>query len=83
MKKKLKDVTIDKLYEYCEKKETCDDCPFGYFQYCKLNTPWMPYEGILEQEIEIEIPEEEFGNSEQLEEENGKEKNQRHNNRRN
>lgn len=53
MKKKLKDVTIAKLYEYCEKKETCDDCPFGYFQFCKLNTPCMLEEEVLEQEIEI------------------------------
>lgn len=54
MKKKVEDLTVGKVYEYCKEKESCDDCPFRtFFYYCTLNSPYNLEEETLEQEIEI------------------------------
>ena len=66
MKKKIKDLTVSQLYEYCKDKESCDDCPCRRIWYCTMDTPYILEEEALEQEIEI--PDELFGISEQLEE---------------
>lgn len=55
MKKKIKDLTIAELYEYCKEKASCRTCPFTYFhfRFCELNTPCYFEEETLEQEVEI------------------------------
>ena len=65
MKRKVKDLTVAKLYEYCKKKESCDACLFEYFCVFRVNTPYTLEEEALEQEIEIS--DEPVGNSDQLE----------------
>lgn len=57
MRKKVEDLTIGELYEYCKEKDSTN-CPFyqpeaGYWQYCKLNSPRGLNPEVLEQEIEI------------------------------
>lgn len=68
MKKKVKNLTVAQLYEYCKSQESCDDCcSFGHFCFCTVNTPYTLEKETLEQEIEI--PEDVLGNFDQLEEE--------------
>ena len=66
MKKKIKDLTVAQLLEYCENQEPCDACPFSHGYLCKLNTPYDLEEETLEQEVEI--PNEPVKISDQLEE---------------
>ena len=69
MKKKIRDLTVSQLYEYCKEQESCNDCLFGHFCFCMVNTPYTLEEEALEQEIEI--PDEPVEISDKLEEENG------------
>ena len=67
MKKKIRDLTIAKLYEFCKYRESCVACPFDE-HFCFRMAPYMLDKETLE--TEIEIPDELVGNSDQLEEEN-------------
>lgn len=53
MKKKVKDLTVTQIYEYCKGQEKCKDCPFEHGYLCKLNTPYDLEEETLEHELEI------------------------------
>lgn len=55
MKKKVKDLTVSQLVEYCKEQESCGTCPFGHCRLCvcTLNMPYSLEEEILEKEIEI------------------------------
>lgn len=53
MKKKVKDLTVTQIYEYCKGQEMCKGCTFENGYICKLNTPYDLEEETLEQEIEI------------------------------
>lgn len=81
MKKKIKDMTLVEFREFCIYAwgNACNGCPFRSSHdgilyeayedsgYCALYEPVGIDEGVFE--IEVEIPEEVFGNSEQVEEE--------------
>ena len=51
MKKKIKDLTIDQLTDFCQKQNHCEDCPLHL--YCGWN--FCSYTVMdLEQEVEVD-----------------------------
>ena len=69
MKKKIKDCSVLELRQFCN-EESCSECHFLVKRNndfsCSMHSLCSVNDSVLEQEIEI--PDELFGNSEQLEE---------------
>ena len=60
MKKKIKDCTIQEIYDFCQKYTCCDDCPLyifdvsGYDNGCMFYCSPCEYDCYYTTEIEIE-----------------------------
>lgn len=66
MKKKLRDFAIEEAVQICDSHKTCSDkCPFRFDGICC----WDRNISSVSEDTEVEIPDEVFKKTEQVEEE--------------
>ena len=53
IKRKIKDLTVAQLYEYCREKDWCDDCSLNLFCFYARHSVYSLEEETLDEEIEI------------------------------